>query len=67
MQAFLALLIQDIAAPVQRRLGHAIGGFLAGIGASTEQTQTVLAGVAAFLAVVIDLILSGRRRRKAAK
>lgn len=59
------LLIREIAAPITRRLGTALAGFLAAQGIADATIQTIEVGFAAALAVGIDLALSHKNRKGA--
>lgn len=57
------LLFDEIAKPVFRRLGTALGAFLIGYGATSDQSAQIVAGFIALMGLAADLLFSFWDRR----
>jgi len=56
-------LVDSVIAPVVRRIGTAVGGFLGGIGIATHDANAAGAAVVVLLGVGADILVMAVRKR----
>lgn len=57
-------LLQEMAKPMLRRVGTAIGGYLIGMGYAASVVDPIVAGLAAAGGIAIDLAMSHWNRKE---
>jgi len=63
MRSISSVLLNDLLAPLVRRMGAAVGGAAVTLGATTDQVSAVTAGVIAAIGIALDLSLSRLERK----
>lgn len=63
-ESMLHFILTELAKPIIRRLGTAMGAGLLSMGYATEQTVAAETAVTSFALILVDLVLSHKERKK---